>query len=282
MASTPRIIHQTWKSAEIPEKYKAYVDSVKNFNPDFEYRLWTDSDIDTYVKNTVPQYYETYCGFASHIERVDFVRYVILYYIGGCYLDLDVQCLQSLAPLTDKNKIVLGYECSEHYFFNGGKPIVNNAVMISPPGQQFWADFTQYIIHHYSIKWYQNAVFRTGPVALTNFVASRSDTQKQQDEVEILSSCAFMPMSDYYNNRVVDGHPSISADCADLKDSYCIHKWSHAWVPVPFHIFQNKHFLMRLVFTLIVCAFFLYVCYLVSKSLTVSYKSPTRYSTTYV
>jgi len=40
----PAIIHQTWKSKDIPEKWKAAQQSCVELHPDYEYRLWTDDD----------------------------------------------------------------------------------------------------------------------------------------------------------------------------------------------------------------------------------------------
>ena len=40
----PAIIHQTWKTTEIPEKWREAQQSCINLHPDYDYRLWTDDD----------------------------------------------------------------------------------------------------------------------------------------------------------------------------------------------------------------------------------------------
>lgn len=40
----PAIIHQTWKSKEIPEKWREAQKSCIELHPEYEYRLWTDED----------------------------------------------------------------------------------------------------------------------------------------------------------------------------------------------------------------------------------------------
>lgn len=40
----PRIIHQTWKDRNVPEKWKAAQQSCIDHNKDFTYRLWTDEE----------------------------------------------------------------------------------------------------------------------------------------------------------------------------------------------------------------------------------------------
>jgi mannosyltransferase OCH1-like enzyme len=46
----PKLIHQTWKNSEIPEKWQKAHDSCIKLHPDYEYRLWTDSDGLKFVK----------------------------------------------------------------------------------------------------------------------------------------------------------------------------------------------------------------------------------------
>jgi len=45
----PKIIHQTWKDRDIPEKWRRWQQSWKIYHPDWEYRLWTHEDIDQFV-----------------------------------------------------------------------------------------------------------------------------------------------------------------------------------------------------------------------------------------
>lgn len=40
----PAIIHQTWKSKDIPDKWKKAQQSCIDLHPDYEYKLWTDDE----------------------------------------------------------------------------------------------------------------------------------------------------------------------------------------------------------------------------------------------
>ena len=42
----PRIIHQTWKTETIPPQWEAAQRSWRDAHPGWEYRLWTDDDLD--------------------------------------------------------------------------------------------------------------------------------------------------------------------------------------------------------------------------------------------
>jgi len=100
----PKIIIQTWKTNDIPEKYHSSIESVKKINKGFEYLYFTDDDIDTFLKNSYPEYYETYLKLPVVIQKIDFFRYIAVYHYGGFYYDLDMIALYPLDEL-------LNYKC---------------------------------------------------------------------------------------------------------------------------------------------------------------------------
>lgn len=97
-------IIQTWKSNDIPTKYDNLINSIKKYNPDYNYMFFTDEDIKVFLKEKYHHYYETYLKLPLKIQRIDFFRYIAVYHYGGFYLDLDVLCLKSFDDL-------LQYEC---------------------------------------------------------------------------------------------------------------------------------------------------------------------------
>src|SRR5438105_9445997 len=44
LSMIPKLIHQTAKTAEIPEKWRVYQKKVRALHPGWGYRLWTDED----------------------------------------------------------------------------------------------------------------------------------------------------------------------------------------------------------------------------------------------
>src|SRR5579871_280702 len=87
----PRIIHQTWKTHNIPAKWNETVESVRQLNANhFEYRFWTDNDIHEFVRREEPYLYQhTFLKYPFDIQRVDAFRYILLHRLGGIYLDVD-------------------------------------------------------------------------------------------------------------------------------------------------------------------------------------------------
>lgn len=43
-SAVPKVIHQTWKTTEVPAKWAAARQSCIDLHPDYEHRLWTDED----------------------------------------------------------------------------------------------------------------------------------------------------------------------------------------------------------------------------------------------
>ncbi len=259
---TPKIIHQTWKTSDVPEHLKLYQNSWLEINPTYQYILHTDDDIDLYVLQKAPQFYEAYKKFKTHIERVDFVRYVLLYEMGGIYADLDEVCLKSLDPLIAKNQIVLGYEPMEHNKLYFRDHVLCNAFMISPPHHPFWMDFMNYIIDHYNdvyyAPWKNSAIYRTGPMALTMFYDSIWDRDKYN--ICLLSSCAFFAMTDNFTDRTVDGYPYITSECTDLSHTFSIHCWSHSWLsPQEKFLVAHKTKLFYVMLLLIAIGIFMFM-----------------------
>jgi inositol phosphorylceramide mannosyltransferase catalytic subunit len=92
----PRKIHQIWLSSPFPEKYQVWADTWKKFNPGWEYKLWTDVDInDVEIPNR-----ELFNSITHVAQKSDFLRYHILNQFGGIYIDTDFECLKSFNSLS--------------------------------------------------------------------------------------------------------------------------------------------------------------------------------------
>ncbi len=99
----PKIIIQTWKTDTIPDKYTTYVKTLKELHPDYQYIFFTDEQIEHFLKNNYPQYYETYKKLPIKIQKIDFFRYIAIYHYGGFYLDLDMKCQEKFDKLLQYN-----------------------------------------------------------------------------------------------------------------------------------------------------------------------------------
>jgi mannosyltransferase OCH1-like enzyme len=132
----PRIIHQTWKTKDVPKQWMHLQQKVIFLHPDWEYRLWTDKDCDTFVKREFPDFYSIYNSFPKNMMRADAIRYLIMYRIGGLYLDLDYELLSRFDP--KDAKLILPKNRSK--FWGDSSDGIGTAIFASEPGQRFWKD----------------------------------------------------------------------------------------------------------------------------------------------
>ena len=107
----PKEIHQIFFSfnGSKLEDFPLFKDSIKSMkekNPDFAHRLWSEMDIEHLIKRYHPKHLDFYYNLDYDIMRHDFARMVLLYEFGGFYCDLDNVALKSFLPLTE-HKIVL-------------------------------------------------------------------------------------------------------------------------------------------------------------------------------
>jgi mannosyltransferase OCH1-like enzyme len=136
------LIHQTWKTEQVNGRWVNFVKSVKRYHPGWEYRLWTDEDLDQYVKTNVPEFYPIFSAYPRPIMRADAIRYIMMRDFGGMYCDLDYEFIRPYDYSGED--MILGIECSEengHDLFQ-----VANFFFASVPGHPFWQDIIDYLI----------------------------------------------------------------------------------------------------------------------------------------
>ncbi|KAI8609435.1 nucleotide-diphospho-sugar transferase [Chytriomyces sp. MP71] len=159
----PKIIHQSWKTADVPKKHSDWVASWKIMNPGYEYILWTDDDNRNLVATHYPWFLKTYDAFNDPILRADASRLFYMHKYGGIYADLDFECLKPLDGLLKSHQAVIGSMTT------GGDDAmrihgVPNAWMASRPGHPLWLRCARRVMRLDSKD--KSVETRTGPVML--------------------------------------------------------------------------------------------------------------------
>lgn len=95
----PKIIHQTYKTQEIPVGWQEAQKSVCELHPDYEYVLWTDEMAHDFIKTNYSWFLNIFESYPYPIMRADAIRYFVLAHYGGIYIDLDNGCTEKLDPL---------------------------------------------------------------------------------------------------------------------------------------------------------------------------------------
>mmetsp|Transcript_5125 Transcript_5125/g.8453 ORF Transcript_5125/g.8453 Transcript_5125/m.8453 type:complete len:650 (-) Transcript_5125:108-2057(-) len=165
----PKIIHQTWKSRELPPEFEKWSNSWKKCLPGWEYKLHTDEDNRNFIKEHFPELLNTYDNYDKPIKRVDAARYAYMAVEGGLYADMDIECLHDPAKLLNlsaegKFDAMLA---NERYSQDGGQ--VSNAFLVatSDKGRHFFQEIMKELPRY---KNESNVITATGPMFLTSAV----------------------------------------------------------------------------------------------------------------
>lgn len=82
-SSIPKLLHQSWKTNELPEKFEKWSKVCREKHHDWEWVLWTNEDNLNLVKKYFPWLEETYLALPGEIYRADFSRNLYMYIFGG-------------------------------------------------------------------------------------------------------------------------------------------------------------------------------------------------------
>jgi mannosyltransferase OCH1-like enzyme len=212
-----KIIHQTWKTADIPEKYSAFVESWKRDYPDYEYRLWTDEDNRQLIKNKYPWFLKTYDNYPHNIQRVDAARYFILYTFGGIYVDLDFKSFKSIEDKIGDVDICFALESDEHCKMHKKEKIISNAWMASVSGHYFF----KMIIDSLERYKKRGVLDSTGPFFLNRIYHKYHD----KTQIKLLPAKYYFPLSYLECEKYIEGKNYNEK----LKDAYGIHLHFGTW-----------------------------------------------------
>lgn len=106
----PKIIHQTWRDHDLPADFQHWSAAWRALHPTWEYRFYTDADIDRIIDERAPDYRATFDALPRIIQRVDMFRYLIVWLDGGLYADLDMIPFLPSDPLIEGEECVLSVE----------------------------------------------------------------------------------------------------------------------------------------------------------------------------
>ncbi|VVT46122.1 uncharacterized protein SAPINGB_P001057 [Magnusiomyces paraingens] len=176
----PKIIHQTYKTEEIPKKWINEQQSCVNLHSDYKYILWTDEMARNFIKDNYNWFLKTFDSYHHNIMRADVIRYFVLYHYGGIYIDLDDGCDTKLDPLL-----------SIPAWLRKTDPTgVSNDIMASIPKHKFFERVIS-SLEKYNRNWivsYITIMYSTGPLFLSVIWKQylRATPQQGSDIIKVL------------------------------------------------------------------------------------------------
>jgi len=97
--AVPRVLHVSWATQALPAFAQTYLETWRAHHPTWRVARWTDATMRDFVRRRFPGRLAAYDAFPNAVNRADVFRYMILFEIGGVYVDLDVEALRSIEPL---------------------------------------------------------------------------------------------------------------------------------------------------------------------------------------
>ena len=205
----PKRIHQIWLGSEIPEKYKRWGETWKEIHPDWEYRLWTDKDVDE-LKSLNKDMYNT----IGHVgAKSDILRYSILYEFGGIYVDTDFECLKSFDSLRYLNFFTgVGYPKDLELYVG---------IIACTPGHPIMAKIVEKVRHITNEDITRDIFSATSSYMFTKCFFEMVDLY--QDGIVVFPTDYLYPFPNEKGHEFRNGRDYIK-DC-----SLAVHHWEVSW-----------------------------------------------------
>ena len=222
-----RIIHQTWKTDQIPEALERFSQSWKIQHPDWQYCLWTDEDNRNLIATHYAWFLETYDSFPYAIQRADAARYFILYTVGGLYVDLDFHCLRSIEPLIDNAPLLLGLENERHHEFHKQSRMIGNAIIYADaPGNLFLREVIEELCQSTEVNENEDdyVLQTTGP----KMFSRAYENYLNKDEINLLPAEKLYPI-DYLKAENLLANPDANHRFIENSDAYAVHYHVGSW-----------------------------------------------------
>ncbi|PSJ41720.1 glycosyltransferase family 32 protein [Allosphingosinicella deserti] len=106
----PRILHQTYARKCLPPALQDNAESLQRRNPNWDYRLYDDADIDRFIareygSEMLGRYHLINPAYGA--ARADLFRYLLMYQVGGVYLDIKSTATTPLDEITTSGRKLL-------------------------------------------------------------------------------------------------------------------------------------------------------------------------------
>jgi mannosyltransferase OCH1-like enzyme len=200
----PKIIHQTWKDNNIPDKWKKSQQQWISLHPDWTYMLWTDNDIRNHISSYHPEFLKLHDSYEYPIQRADMIRYFILYDYGGVYCDIDMYPLKNIEDMIQCNL--------DHFVYSANSDSITNSFMISPKNSKIMKKIQERLLNpkmpFYTFGKHLKVIYSTGPGMLNNLLLNGI-----KDPFIILPRKYFNPYSIVNDKLIID-------NTEDIKEMY--------------------------------------------------------------
>ena len=228
----PKIIHQVWSGSNgpLPEVLKEISQTWIKLHPKWEYQFWDKDRMDNFVKRYYPEFFSIYNGYIYDVQRWDVIRYLLLFKIGGVYVDFDYECLKSIEDLIDGHSCCIGLDPDEHAKIFHKPYIISNALMAIEAGHPFMKAVIQYlnnqnVLAYDAIDQFNNVLNTTGPYMLTRVYQS----YKFKKQLYLVPSSMTSPLTKSEVGLLINEHINPCVLDEKIKNAFAIHYFFGSW-----------------------------------------------------
>lgn len=108
----PRIVHQTFRDGNLPKEVQSNILNLTNNNPGWEHRFYDDTDRFLFLRkhcdHRILKAYNSINPLYG-AARADFFRYILIYHLGGVYLDIKSTVNRPLSLITANKQYILSH-----------------------------------------------------------------------------------------------------------------------------------------------------------------------------
>ena len=226
----PKIIHQLWEGASLPELCKQLGKTWKAHHSDWRYEFWDGDRMRSFVKNHFPHLEDACLSFKYNIQRWDVIRYLILYQTGGMYVDFDYECLEPVDDyVADPGICYFAMEPEDHCVNFFGQSTFTNALMVTCPDHPFFKKIIDHIFFDAQYVYTDNKIHdvhaSTGPVMLRETYHKYPN----KDEIVLWPEELVSPWSKNEVRSVMNGTADELNLEKKLEKAFAVHYFFSMW-----------------------------------------------------
>jgi mannosyltransferase OCH1-like enzyme len=206
----PKNLHQIWLGSDLPKHYKPLIKKLKKLHPDWEYKLWTEDNIDFELLNP-----DLFRRAKNMGQKSDILRYEILNKHGGVYLDLDHLAVRSFNSLIHLDSFAgLVYYSS---------PQITNGVIGSIANSRLTKTLCKFEAGFIDNPNIQEVFNTTGPQYFTQIIQS---LLSEEHGIVVFPNSYFSPYPNFPRDRLL----GADGKCYIQKETICCHLWHCSWI----------------------------------------------------
>lgn len=209
----PKRIFQIWLGSPLPEKYKRWASTWRDFHPEWEYQLWTDQE----AESLDMQNREIYKSTKNLGSKSDILRYEILNKYGGLYVDTDFECFKPFDYLHFHADFYAGIAF-------GKELTILNGIIGAIPGHPIITDLLRSISAPVETNEGDEIHNVTGPWAFSRTCKSHMFSNNHRN--------VLLPVTYFYPfpNDKLHVHSERRIQKYRRKESMALHYWEVSWL----------------------------------------------------